>query len=156
MKKILITGADGFIGKHLIKKLSKNKKIKIIQRNRKTLDVSKKAKWNKQSKCDILIHLAGQSFVPLSWKNPLKTNKTNVQGIRYALDYCKKNNAKIIYISSYLYGNPTKLPSSEKSKIKLLNPLARSKFKAENLCRSYSKKYGIKTIILRPRPNEIP
>ena len=62
MKKIIISGSEGFVGKHLISKLSKNKKIKLIKMNRKFGDIKKKYTWRKLLSADVLIHLAGQSF----------------------------------------------------------------------------------------------
>ena len=67
-----------------------------------------------------------------------------------ALEYCRINKSKIIFLSSYLYGNVDKLPSNEKAKIKLENPYSLTKKTAEDICRFYSKKYGLKIVILRP------
>ena len=49
-----------------------------------------------------------------------------------------------------MYGKADKLPTSENAKIKINNPLALSKAMAEEICKFYSKNYGVKTIIIRP------
>ena len=150
MKKIIISGSEGFVGKHLISKLSKNKKIKLIKMNRKFGDIKKKYTWKKLISGDVLIHLAGESFPPKTWKNPNECIRCNVLGTVMALDYCRANNTKMIFISSYMYGNTNKFPTNEKSKIKINNPLALSKAMAEEFCKFYAKNYKIKIIILRP------
>ena len=71
MINVVISGSDGFIGKYLISKFSK-KKIKIIRMGKKFGDISKKSTWRKLPESDVLIHLAGKSFVPDSWKNKKK------------------------------------------------------------------------------------
>jgi len=149
MTSVIISGSDGFIAKHLIKKISK-KKIKVIKMGKIFGDVSKKNTWDKLPSADVVIHLAGKTFVPDSWKNPKIFFNSNVTGTKMALDYCKKNDAKLIFLSSYMYGNTKKLPTNERAKINANNPLAVTKKKAEDLCRVYSKKYNLKTIILRP------
>lgn len=149
MINVVISGSDGFIGKYLISKFSK-KKIKIIRMGKKFGDISKKSTWRKLPESDVLIHLAGKSFVPDSWKNKKKFFNSNVLGTKMALDYCKKNNSKLIFLSSYMYGNTIKLPTSEKVSIKVNNPLAETKKRAEQLCKFYSKKHKLKIIILRP------
>lgn len=150
MKKIIISGSEGFVGKHLIYRFSKNKKIRLIKMNRKFGDIKKKYTWRKLVSADVLIHLAGQSFVPKTWENPNESIRSNVLGTVRALDYCRMNNTKMIFISSYMYGNTNKFPTNEKSKIKINNPLALSKAMAEEFCKFYAKNYKIKTIILRP------
>ena len=149
MISVVISGAGGFIGKHLISKLSKQK-IKIIKMNKTFGDISKKKTWDKLPEANVLVHLAAKTFVPESWKKPKEFFNTNVNGTKMALEYCKKNNTKIIFISSYMYGNAKKIPTCEKNKIVANNPLAETKKKAEELCRAYAKRYGVKTIILRP------
>ena len=149
MISVVISGSGGFIGKHLIAELSKQK-IKIIKMNKIFGDISKKKTWEKLPEANVLVHLAAKTFVPESWKKPKEFFNTNVTGTKMALEYCRKYNTKMIFISSYMYGNAKKIPTSEKNKIVANNPLAKTKKKAEELCQTYAKRYGIKTIILRP------
>ncbi len=149
MIKVLITGANGFIGKHLIEKLNVEKNYSLVLKTSKDGRVENEDTWIKFPKADVLIHLAAKSFVPDSWKNPNSYLQTNVLGTQNAINYCKKNNARIIFISSYLYGNPFKLPIDENAQINPTNPYALSKFFAEQICEFYSKSAQVNCTILR-------
>ena len=150
MFNVIVSGSDGFIAKHLISKLSKRKKVKIIKMGKNFGDISNKNTWSKLPAANTLIHLAGQTFVPKSWSKPGEFFRSNVLGTIMALEYCRTHNVKLIFISSYLYGNADKFPTNEKAKIKINNPLALTKMTAEEICKFYSKHYGLKIIILRP------
>ena len=150
MKNILITGARGFIGKHLSSKLSEEKKFNIKEIDRSFGDIISKSTWNKFPKCEIVIHLANKTSVSNSWINPDKFINTNVIGTILALDYCKKNNSKLIFLSSYLYGNSKKIPTDENETVKATNPYALSKKIAEDMCKFYSQYYNVNVVILRP------
>jgi len=150
MKNILVTGSSGFIGTHLLSKLLKDNKYKIIKMDRSFGDITNKATWSNVPKCEIVIHLAGKTFVPDSWKNPESFINTNVTGTNLVLNYCRQNNSKLIYLSSYLYGNPKKIPIDEKEPIKTTNPYTLSKKIAEDLCNFYYRNYGVNVLILRP------
>ena len=113
MKNILVTGANGFIGSHLSSKLSKESKYNIKKIDRSFGDITNTTTWSNFPKCEIVIHLAGRTFVPDSWVNSKSFINTNVIGTAMALDYCKKNNSKLIFLSSYLYGKPKKIPIDE-------------------------------------------
>ena len=150
MKNILVTGSSGFIGTHLLSKLLKDNKYKIIKMDRSFGDITNTATWSNVPKCGIVIHLAGKTFVPDSWKNPESFINTNVIGTNLVLNYCRQNNSKLIYLSSYLYGNPKKIPIDEKEPVKTTNPYTLSKKIAEDLCNFYSRNYGVNVLILRP------
>ena len=150
MKNILVTGASGFIGSHLSSKLSKESKYNIKKIDRSFGDITNTTTWSNFPKCEIVIHLAGRTFVPDSWINSKSFINTNVIGTAMALDYCKKNNSKLIFLSSYLYGKPKKIPIGENEPVKTTNPYTLSKKIAEDLCHFYSENYGVKVIILRP------
>jgi GDP-4-dehydro-6-deoxy-D-mannose reductase len=149
MTKILVTGASGFIGENLISKLHSSE-YEIIKLTSSSGDVADKSTWSNFESADILIHLAGSTFVPDSWNNPASFLKTNFHGTVCALDYCREHNARLVYLSSYLYGNPIKLPISESAPLVANNPYALSKKLAEEVCRFYSDFYGVKVTIFRP------
>jgi len=145
---ILITGATGFIGKHLVKKIP-NYNIAVDQ-NGKNIDLRIRKEVLKIKRSDIVIHLAGK--IP-SEKNYSKNIffEHNFLGTLNILEYCiKKKVKKIIFISSYVYGNPEKNPISEKHQIKPHNTYTKSKVLSEELCKIYAEKYKIEIIILRP------
>ena len=150
MKNVLVTGANGFIGKHLISKILDSKKYHVIKVDRNYGDICIEGTWKKLPACEIVIHLAGKTFVPDSWKFPQKFIDTNVNSTIQALNYCKKNSSKLIFLSSYLYGNPKKVPISENTIVDPTNPYTLSKKIAEDICKFYSEKFRVKTLILRP------
>lgn len=147
-KSVLITGASGFIGKHLTRKISNY--VLPIDKNGKKIDLRVREKVLELKKVDVVIHLAG--------KTPSKENFSknvffdhNVKGTLNILEYCvKKKIQKLIFVSSYVYGKPKYNPIDEKHIVQPHNSYTKSKFLAEELCKSYGKEFGIDVIILRP------
>ena len=148
MKKILVTGSEGFVGKNLIRYL-KNYSFKIIETKDKSFDLKLNESWKQIEKCDYLIHLAGKSFVPKSWEEPARFIENNILLITNALEYCRVNKTKLIFLSSYLYGNCKKMPIKENAPIEATNPYALSKLLSEKLCYFYKNNFQVNNIILR-------
>ncbi|MHB1680224.1 MAG: GDP-mannose 4,6-dehydratase [bacterium] len=104
---------------------------------------------------DAVIHLAAQSFVPESFKNPLGTFDINFTGTYNLFSALKEYgfHGKILYISSGdVYGlvSEDKLPIAEYYLLKPRNPYAVSKVAAEALCYQWSVTEDMKIIIARP------
>ena len=89
MKKILITGASGFIGKSLVNDL-KEDNFKIYCYSSKDGDITQQKTWNKMPNANYLIHLAAKTFVPNSWKNAKEFIDINSSSLINAIQYCKK------------------------------------------------------------------
>ena len=147
--KIALTGASGFIGKHLVPKLRDNHHD-VIEANSRSGDIADEGTWQSFPQVDVVIHLAGRTFVPDSWLDSAGFLKTNFLGTIAALEYCKNNDARLVYLSSYLYGNPEKLPISESAPLYANNPYALSKKLTEEACQFYSDSFGVKITVLRP------
>ena len=104
---------------------------------------------------DAVIHLAAQSFVPESFKNPLETFDVNFTGTYNLFSALKEYgfHGKILYISSGdIYGlvSEDKLPITEDYPLKPRNPYAVSKVAAEALCYQWSIAEDIEILIARP------
>ncbi len=151
MSTILVTGASGFIGLALVKKLQELG-FNIIELDRESGDVSEFnfIKEYENIKISHVFHLAAKTFVPDSWEHPLEFYKTSVLGTGNILELCRYKNIPLTFVSAYLYGLPEKLPISEDDKIQSNNPYAHSKYLAEELCRFYSEYYNVKVTIARP------
>lgn len=149
MTKILVTGSSGFIGRHLLPAL-RAAQHDVVELNSAVGDISEKSTWSSLPRVEVVIHLAAKTFVPDSWGNPGGFIKTNLLGAAGALDYCRQHNARLVFLSSYLYGKPERLPISEDASLKAINPYALSKKLAEETCEFYANHFGVKTIILRP------
>jgi nucleoside-diphosphate-sugar epimerase len=147
MTKILLTGSKGFIGKEVMKRLNKYEIIAdSINSNR--VDLQKIDEVMKMNTSDIVIHLGGKTTKGLEWKEYFDNN---VLGTLNILEYCvKKNIKKLIFVSSYVYGNPKYSPIDEKHPISPHNLYTKSKYLAEQLCEFYAKKFNLNVIILRP------
>jgi GDP-4-dehydro-6-deoxy-D-mannose reductase len=149
MSKILVTGASGFVGKYLCAQLMKQG-YEVVAVSSNHGDISLVKTWEQFPPTNAVIHLAARTFVPESWKHPDLFLATNTLGTLRALAYCKKHQAKMIYISSYLYGNAKTQPINEEAPVFTPNPYALSKKTAEEYCKLYADSYGVKVIILRP------
>jgi len=147
MTKILVTGSKGFIGKQVLKQLKKSE-IVLDSINSKQIDLQNIKEVMKIKPADIVIHLGGKTKKDLS-KNEYFNN--NVLGTLNILEYCmEKNIKKLIFVSSYVYGNPKYLPIDEKHPVSPHNEYTKSKHLAEQLCEFYAKNYNLNVVILRP------
>jgi UDP-glucose 4-epimerase len=146
-KKIFVTGSTGFIGSHIENGFSKSL---VINNKTKRVDLRDKHDVLKLRKSDIVIHTAGA--IPKPFPQELSHYfENNVLGTLNILEYCiKKNVEKLVYVSTYIYGNPEYCPIDEKHPINPHTAYTESKYLAERLCKFYNEKYGLKIVILRP------
>lgn len=165
MKKVLITGAGGFVGKYLIEEFKKdgydilacdiNKSENFSEEIRyEDMDILNKNMINpilKEFQPDYLINLAAISSVGISWKIPNKTVEVNVIGTINLLEavhtYCP--NCKVLLIGSseeYMMKNT---PLKETDEVNANNPYGISKIAQENFAKMYKEKYGMKIVCTR-------
>lgn len=148
MGKILVTGSSGFIGKKIVKRLDKSKVI-TDSNNSERIDLQNKEQVMKLDSADIVIHLGGKTP-----QNKLKWSEyfdNNVIGTLNVLEYCiQKKVKKMIYVSSYVYGDPKYCPIDENHPINPHNAYTESKYLGERLCEFYCNRSDLNLIILRP------
>ena len=179
LKKILVTGAAGFIGYHTCQKLlSKNIKIygidnlnnyydvklkkerlRILKKNKKfsflKVDISNYAKLSKifkDKKIDYIIHLAAQAGVRYSIKNPKIYTNSNLVGFANILEISRIKKIKhLIFAStSSVYGENKKFPAKENySTDHPISYYAATKKSNEVMAYSYSYIYNIPITGLR-------
>jgi len=167
VRNILITGGAGYIGSHVAEiLLKKYKKVflldnlstghrKLINKKAKffKLDIHRKDKVRKiikKNKIDSIIHLAANLIIGEGQKKPKKYYKNNVLGTKNLLEACKDTTVKnFIFSSTAAIYKEGQYKVSEKSKIRPKSIYGKTKIKAENLIRNFSKKNKINYGILR-------
>ncbi len=151
MKKILITGSSGFIGKNLCQTLKKLK-YEILELDTSDGQIFNQSYFHQYENENIsrLVHLAAQVHSTKSWNNNYLFYQTNYIGTLNALNFCLKKKIPITYFSTYVYGNQNILPIPETANTEPLNPYTHSKLAAEDLCCFYSKVHKIPVTIVRP------
>jgi UDP-glucose 4-epimerase len=147
MKRILVTGAGGFIGSNLVKYLLKDKTTRVMGLDNNpriindkleifNLDVQdiKKIPF----KPDIIYHLAAQSRVQPSFDDPKSSTEDNVMGTLAVLEYAKKNKCEVVYAGS-----------ASRHFDHASSPYATTKYMGETLCKMYRKCFGVEVEIAR-------
>lgn len=148
--RVLVTGSNGFIGRRLVEFLKKEQ-CEVIQYDIDGgYDITDWEKLRSIKNIDVIVHLASKLFVPDSYKDPHTFFRVNIEGTLNCLEYCRQNNSKLVYVSSYLYGNTKGQPVREDHVLEAFNPYAASKIECERLCKYYFDFFGTKSIILRP------
>lgn len=172
-KKVLVTGAGGFIGSHLAERLvesgcrvkafvrynSRNfwgwletspykEKMEIITGDIRDYDSIKDAMKN----VDVVFHLAALIGIPYSYISPLAYVKTNVEGTYNVLQSARDLPVeKIINTStSEVYGTAQFVPISEEHPINPQSPYAASKAAADHLALSFHRSFGLPVAVMRP------
>ena len=158
MKNILITGATGFIGTHLIPELIENHKVVGISKNKikssknfisSSIDITNENLKIKNKFTDI-IHMAAHSDVAYCNLNPIKCYELNVKSTQKMLEVARKNDSNFIFLSSsHVYGNPIKQSIVENSSCNPSTHYGSSKRMSEILCETYSKTYGLDIQVAR-------
>lgn len=159
--RILIIGANGFIGSHAISYFEYfghdvygcstrgvgNDKLFIVDKFDPNFD-----DIFSNNKFDICINASGSSGVGFSINEPEKDYLLNVGITRKLLNAIKNNSpeTKFVHFSSAaVYGNPVLLPIKETSAAKPISPYGHHKLQAEEICSEFNKEYGIPSVSLR-------
>jgi len=156
--KILLTGSSGFIG-HSLKRLLEKKGIKVASYD---LDDNPPNNINdfpnldsKVEGLDGIIHLAALSQTELAYQNPLDCVNINIGGTINILESARMhqradNHPWVIFSSSReVFGEAEKLPVTEETLRKPVTIYGVTKMVGEELCRVFSRNYGLKTRVLR-------
>ncbi len=182
-KRVLITGATGFVGSHLVDLIIKKHpeaeifvtkrwhlspiknlikyvdKLKVIDCD--ITDVVSTEDLIKQTKPEVIFHCAAESFVSPSWRNPHRYMSVNYNGTVNLLESIRKYSPEtIIHIpgSGEEYGDIKQedLPISLKTVINPVNPYAVSKVAQDLISNVYFESYGTNVIRTRAFNHEGP
>lgn len=168
---MLVTGAAGFIGSHLVERLVERglevtgidnlstglvENLFSVHANRRFSfikgDVLDKAVMSRALRdVDVVFHMAAQSSVTDSTDDPVRDFEINVQGTLNVLEHARKAKVdEVIFASSStVYGEARALPTPEEHPFLPISNYGASKAAAEVYCTSYSSLYGLKTANLR-------
>ena len=144
MRKVLITGASGQLGKEFVKVLS-SKGIDFVALERKDLDVTnfeKVYKTLKEINPSVVINCSAYNQVDLAETEILKAFSTNAIGPYNLAITCREINAKLIHYSTdYVFDGIKKGLYTEEDSPNPLNQYARSKLLGEELVRQVLEDY---------------
>lgn len=175
MKKVLVTGSDGFIGSHLTELLVRKgydvtaltfynsfnswgwldtvpsdvkDNIRVIAGDiRDPHGVDSAVAGN-----DCVMHLAALIAIPFSYTSPDSYVDTNIKGTLNVLQACKKHGIKrLVHTStSEVYGTAKSVPISEQHPLQGQSPYSASKIGADQLANSFYTSFGLPVITIRP------
>ncbi len=173
-RRILVTGADGFIGSHLVERLVRDgAEVRALclytsQGTHGWLDESPREVRDAidlrlgdirdaglvrdlVDGCDLVLHLASLIAIPYSYVAPASFVETNITGALNVLEAVRASGATMINTStSEVYGTPETVPISEAHPLRAQSPYAASKIAADKLCESYAASFDVDVATLRP------
>ncbi len=151
MIRTAVAGSSGFIGSHLVRALSRRDDTEVITIDiTDGLDLTKSQVMERIPQFDTFIYLAGLSFIPDSFSRPHDFYRTNYLLTLNALELCRKYRARMLMISSYVYGEPEYLPVDEGHPVRANSPYIQTKLISEQLCLGYCRDFDVKCTVLRP------
>jgi len=174
-KKVLVTGADGFIGSHLTERLVElgaevtalsqynsfnnwgwidtfdtkvKDSIKVVTGDIREYDGMKRIIKGQE----VVLHLAALIAIPYSYLSPMAYVRTNVEGTTNVLEACREYEVeKIVHTStSETYGTALYVPIDEKHPMQGQSPYSASKIGADMMAESYYKSFNMPIATLRP------
>ena len=174
-KEVLVTGADGFIGSHLVERLvADGAQVRAFcfynsqgswgwldtasAEVRRAIDVRlgdvRDAAFvaDATDGVDLVMHLAALIAIPYSYRAPESFVATNVAGTLNVLEAARRHSvARVIVTStSEVYGTPATLPIRETHPLNAQSPYAATKIAADQLALSFHRSFGVPVVVLRP------
>ncbi|MDP8297556.1 MAG: GDP-mannose 4,6-dehydratase [Candidatus Orphnella occulta] len=178
-KRVLVTGADGFMGSHLTERLlSEGAKVSVYVRGNSTIGTTQYALKNTKhlekriekiitgniasadtkeliikNRPEVIFHLAADAYVPNSFEHPIEVMETNVIGTLNILHAAKeyKNIKRVVCTSSSeIYGMTIGGSIDEEHPLYPSSPYAASKVAADRYCYSYWNTYRVPVAVIRP------
>jgi NAD dependent epimerase/dehydratase len=174
--RVLVTGAEGFIGSHLVDHLlDQGATVRAMvcynsfgttgwldpEQNpklRKNLDIVsgdiRDPFFVSQASQDIdyIFHLAALIAIPFSYVAPQSYVETNITGTLNVLEACRRHNVKrMIHTStSEVYGTAMFTPITEEHPLQGQSPYSASKIGADHMVQAYARSFDLPAVILRP------
>lgn len=174
-KRVLITGADGFIGSHLTEALlaegckvkafcyynsfnswgwldtlsaEKLKEIEVFTGDIRDPNGVRKAMEN----IDVVFHLAALIAIPFSYHSPDSYVDTNIKGTLNVLQAARDLNIEKLLVTSTseVYGTALYVPIDEKHPRQGQSPYSATKIGADHLAESYFRSFNLPVSIVRP------
>lgn len=172
---VLVTGAGGFIGSHLVQRLldegarvrafvrynSRNdrgalewlpaeqrRQIEYVVGDLKDGEAVRQAVKG----CQLVFHLGALIAIPYSYVNPLDFVQTNVLGTAHVLNACRDYGvARLVHTStSEVYGTARYAPIDEDHPLQGQSPYSASKIGADKLVEAYGRSFGLPVVTIRP------
>jgi len=159
MKRLLVTGLDGFVGQHVKQVLEGTQSTRFkLTIPREAIELTKPAtiaRAVEEAQPECVLHLAAQSFVPASVKDPRGTYEVNFFGtlnLLQALKACGFDGRMLYVGSSDVYGAvpDEDLPITESCPLRPRSPYGVSKAAAELLCYQWTQYHNLDIVIARP------
>jgi NAD dependent epimerase/dehydratase len=174
-KKVLVTGAGGFIGSHLTEALivagatttamvrynsgglignlafidaDARKAMRVVSGNIEDSDFVYEAVKGQ----DIVLHLAALIAIPYSYEAPRSYVRTNIEGTLNVLEAARRYDVKrVVHTStSEVYGTALRVPIDEDHPLQGQSPYSASKIGADKLAESYYRSFATPVMTLRP------
>lgn len=174
-KKVLVTGADGFIGSHLVEALLElgADVCAFVYYNSFNswgwLDTLSQAQLDKitifsgdirdphgvakaMEGCDVVFHLAALIAIPFSYHSPDAYVDTNIKGTLNILQAARQHNTERVLITSTseVYGTAQYTPIDEKHPFQGQSPYSATKIAADRLAESFFRSFQTPIVIVRP------
>jgi NAD dependent epimerase/dehydratase len=173
--RVLVTGADGFIGSHLVERLVREGASvrafclynsqgswgwleNTAPEVRHSLDVwlgdirDARRVTESAEGVEVIFHLAALIAIPYSYVAPESFLETNVRGTLNVLEAARRSGVRrVVHTStSEVYGTPDTLPIRESHPLSAQSPYAASKVAADQMALAYQRSFGTPVSILRP------
>jgi NAD dependent epimerase/dehydratase len=174
-KKILVTGADGFIGSHLTEELVRrgcDVRAFVYYNSfnswgwldkapldiRRSLDVfsgdirDPHGVRQAMRDCDVVLHLAALIAIPYSYHSPDTYVDTNIKGTLNVVQAARElGTAKVVHTStSEVYGTARFVPITEEHPLQGQSPYSASKIGADQIAMSFNSSFGTQVATIRP------
>ena len=162
--QILVTGASGFIGRHVVAELlAAGHEVTTLYRGDRPertndtvspphhvgTDVLSDEARRAAARADVVVHLAGRGDVQASYREPHEYAVLNAQGTLNVLEGARLGGAHVVLASTQRVYRPTDAPIREDAALAPTDPYAYSKLVAEQWCRMYAEQLATPTTVVR-------
>jgi nucleoside-diphosphate-sugar epimerase len=142
---VLVLGGSGFVGRALVPALRASGHTVRLHRH-----ADGPVTGVDPAGITKVINLAGRTYVPDSWRDPLSFYQANVLTVAETLAFCRAAGVPLVHVSSYVYGVPQYLPIDEGHPLSAENPYAHTKLIAESMIEFHRLRFGLTTTVIRP------